>query len=677
MRLFIAEKPSLARAIADVLPGPHQKRGGYIECGRDDVVTWCAGHILELAEPEAYRPEYKTWAIEHLPIAPDKWKLAVSAPDLYKTIKSLLPKAREVVNAGDPDREGQLLVDEVLEHLAYRGPVSRILVSDLNPAAVRKALATVQPNAKFRGLYDSARARQRADWLYGLNLTRLYTVLGRAGGHDGILSVGRVQTPLLGLIVRRDLEIEGFTPKPYFVLSAEVRSSGGSFRATWTPGDSAGVAIDDEKRLINRAHADALVARCSGQRGRVAKCSREKKFEAPPLPYALADLQVDAGKRLGLTPKQTLDACQALYETHRLTTYPRSDCQYLPEGHFAQASSVLATIAQNAPTLGELARAATPATRSKAWNDGKVTAHHAIIPTPVARSGASLSEAERGVYELIARRYIAQFHPAFEYNQTQIEIDVAGERFAASGRQPLSEGWRRVISSTAAEVDDTDADDAAASKTTLPLLQQGEDVQVPRVDLAEKKTAPPKRFTDATLVQAMTGIARFVADPKIKQLLRESDGIGTPATQAAIIQTLYDRKFIEKKGRHIISTSVGRALIQILPSVATTPDMTALWEAAMKRIAVGEMPLDAFVDGVLRQLTDLIGRGRARGPLAVPGARPCAAPGCKGFLRRRSGSQGAFWACTRFPDCKYTFNVEAAQTAKAPRSGRARVRARQ
>jgi DNA topoisomerase III len=673
MRLFIAEKPSLARAIAEVLPRPQQKRAGYIECGRGDVVTWCAGHILELAEPDAYRPEYKTWAIEHLPIAPDKWKLAVSAPDLFKTIKTLLPMAQQVVHAGDPDREGQLLVEEVLDHLSYRGVVSRILISDLNPAAVRKALGSLQPNTKFRGLYDAARARQRADWLYGLNLTRLYTVLGRAGGHDGILSVGRVQTPLLGLIVRRDLEIEGFTPKPYYVLTADVRSSGGSFQTVWVARDDAGAAVDVEKRLVDRGLAKALLARCSGQRGRVAKCTREKKAEAPPLPYALAELQVDAGKRLGLTPKQTLDACQALYETHRLTTYPRSDCQYLPEGHFPQAPSVLAAVAQNAPALAELARAATPATRSKAWNDGKVTAHHAIIPTPVSRSSASLSGTERAVYELIARRYIAQFYPAFEFNQTQIEIEVAGERFRASGRQPIAEGWRRVIGSAAAEVDDSDAaDEAAASKLPLPLLAEGEGVDVPRVELAEKKTTPPKRFTDATLVQAMTGIARFVTDPKIKQLLRETDGIGTPATQAAIIQTLYDRSFIAKKGRQIISTSVGRALIQTLPSVATTPDMTALWEAAMKRIAAGEMPLDAFVDGVLRQLRDLIARGRARGPLAVPGSRPCPAPGCKGFLRRRTGSQGPFFACTRYPDCNHTEGDQVVAGRKSKRRAPAR-----
>jgi DNA topoisomerase-3 len=332
---------------------------------------------------------------------------------------------------------------------------------------------------------------------------------------------------------------------------------------------------------------------------------------------------------------------------------------------------VLAAIAQNAPALAELARAAAPASRSRAWNDTKVTAHHAIIPTPVSRASASLSRSESSVYELIARRYIAQFYPAFEFNQTHIQIEVGGERFGASGRQSIAEGWRRVISSAAADDDAAEsAADDAASKLTLPLLQEREEVQVPRVDVAEKKTTPPKRFTDATLVQAMTGIARFVTDPKIKKLLRETDGIGTPATQAAIIQTLYDRDFIAKKGRQIISTSVGRALIQILPSVATTPDMTALWEAAMQRIAAGAMPLDAFVDGVLRQLTELIARGRARGPLVVPGARSCPAPGCTGFMRRRSGSQGQFWACTRYPECAFTQPV--GQPAPNAEGGRGR-----
>src|SRR4051812_2943457 len=236
MRLFIAEKPSLARAIADALPGVQTRRNGFIECGREDVVAWCAGHILELAEPEVYSPAYKTWRLDHLPIVPTDWRLTPTAPDLLRTIRSLLPRASKVVHAGDPDREGQLLVDEVLEFLDYRGPVDRLLISDLNLPAVRKALAELQPNARYRGLYDAALARQRADWLFGMNLTRLYTLLGRAGGYDGVLSVGRVQTPLLGLVVRRDAEIERFERRPYYVVRAAVRAAAaGSFPATWQP----------------------------------------------------------------------------------------------------------------------------------------------------------------------------------------------------------------------------------------------------------------------------------------------------------------------------------------------------------------------------------------------------------------------------------------------------------
>ena len=396
MRLFIAEKPSLARAIAEVLPEPRQRRDGYFECGSSDIVTWCAGHILELAAPEAYDPEFKQWRLDHLPITPREWKLAVTTPDLLKTIKSLLPRASVVVNAGDPDREGQLLVDEVLVYLGYRGKTDRVLVSDMNPSAVRKALGAIQPNAKFKPLYDAAVGRQRADWLYGLNMTRLYTVLGRSGGYDGILSVGRVQTPLLGLIVRRDLEIEKFVPKPYFSILADVAGAAQPFTAVWRPGADAENVLDSERRLLSADFAALVERKTSGQPGTVTKASRDRKAEAAPLPYSLADLQVDAGRRLGLGPKVILDVCQALYETHRLTTYPRSDCSYLPEGHLAQAAEIARAIASIEPKLAAVAGGANLSLRSRAFNDAKVTAHHALIPTPRSSTrSASLEKRAR------------------------------------------------------------------------------------------------------------------------------------------------------------------------------------------------------------------------------------------------------------------------------------------
>jgi DNA topoisomerase-3 len=620
MRLFLAEKPSLARAIADVLPGPQQRRDGYIQCGGGDVVAWCAGHILELATPDSYDPGLKQWRLEPLPIVPDRWKLTVSAPDLLKTIRGLLPRASRVVHAGDPDREGQLLIDEVLEFLGYRGPVDRLLISDLNPPAVRKSLAEIQTNARFRGLYEAALARQRADWLYGINLTRLYTLLGRAGGYDGVLSVGRVQTPLLGLIVRRDSEIDRFEPRAFYVLRAAVRCAAGVFSSRWEPPEQAGGLVDEAGRLVSREHALALQLKLAGQPGTVTRSTRETKGEPPPLPYSLPELQIDAGKRLRLSPKQTLDACQALYETHRLLTYPRSDSSYLPEGQHAQAIAALAAIATNVPSLAGLVAKADRSRKSRAWNDKKVTAHHAVVPTPVAKPEASLSAAERGVYDLVARRYLAQFHSLYAFHETRIELSVEGERLRASGRETITDGWMAVLPKAPedeAEDEGPIVDDEIRAQV-LPVVREGETITCADVVVAERHTAPPKPFTDATLIQAMTGIARFVDDPNIKQLLRETDGIGTPATQAQIIQTLFDRKFIEKRGRQIQSTAVGRTLIQTLPALATKPDMTALWEAAMRRIGEGQMPLSSFLDAVIQQLRELVASGRALVALRVP-----------------------------------------------------------
>jgi len=619
MRLFIAEKPSLARAIAEALPGPRQRRDGFIECG-EDWIAWCAGHVVELAAPDAYDPAFKQWRFEHLPIVPGEWKLSVTAPDLVRTIKSLLPRASRVVHAGDPDREGQLLVDEVLVFLGYRGPVDRLLISDLNPPAVRSALASLQSNARFRGLYDAALARQRADWLYGINLTRLYTLLGHAGGYEGVLSVGRVQTPLLGLIVRRDLDIERFRPRSYHVVRASVRCAAGSFMATWQPPKAAGAnLVDEDGRLLDRDLASAIRTRVQGAPATIARCSKEKRSELPPLPYSLPALQIDAGRRLGLGPAQVLTACQALYETHRLLTYPRSDCSYLPEGQHDQAMAVLAAVAVNLPRLVAVIGQADRSRRSRAWNDSKVTAHHAIIPTAITRPEASLTAAERGIHELVARRYLAQFYPAFEFNETKIEVRVGDDVFRAAGREPVVMGWRALLADSPPEetLDDRDEPDTGADQQ-LPAVRQGEAVACGDVEIADKMTTPPRRFTEAALIQAMTGIARFVEDPKIKLLLQESDGIGTPATQAQIIETLFERRFIERRGRQVLSTPVGRALIQTLPESAARPDMTALWEAAMRRIAEGQMSLEAFLGGVLEQLRQLVAVGRAQGALAVP-----------------------------------------------------------
>jgi DNA topoisomerase III len=617
MRLFLAEKPSLARAIADVLPGPKVRREGHIVCGANDVVAWCAGHILELAPPDAYDPAYKSWRLDHLPIVPRAWRLDPSAPDLLKNIKRLLPGAARVVHAGDPDREGQLLVDEVLEFLGYRGPVDRLLVSDLNPAAVQRALSEIHPNGCYRGLYEAGLARQRADWLYGINLTRLYTLLGRAGGYDGVLSVGRVQTPVLGLVVRRDREIEAFQPRAYYSVRAGVRCPAGSFAATWLAPQPAGPEIDDAGRLVSAERASEIRRAVEGRPAVVVGSSRERKTEVAPLLYSLSDLQIDAGRRFGLSPKQTLDAAQALYETRRLVTYPRSDCSYLPVAHHAQAGAMLAALSANLPSLAPEVGAADSSRRSRVWNDKKITAHHALVPTVVRAPVAGLPVAERRVYELIARRYLAQFLPAFEFDETRIQLEAGGERFRAAGRETIADGWTSVGRPLPAKAEKDD-DDADRDETqALPLLREGTAATIERVSVLDRQTMPPRRFTEATLIQVMTGIARFVSDPAIKKVLRETDGLGTPATQAQIIETLFERRFIERRGRQLVSTNVGRALIDALPDAATRPDMTALWEAAMRNIADGRAPLDTFLRLVTDQLRKLVADGRTHGRLRV------------------------------------------------------------
>ncbi|HEV3193509.1 MAG TPA: DNA topoisomerase 3, partial [Polyangiaceae bacterium] len=555
VRLFIAEKPSLARAIAEALPGPHARSKTHIACGQGNVVAWCAGHILETAAPEAYGAQYKKWRLGDLPITPRDWKLEVTAPELLRAIKALLGDAVRVVHAGDPDREGQLLVDEVLDFLGYKGPVDRLLVRDLRPDAVRRQLGALEPNAKYRPLGASALARQRADWLYGINMTRLYTLLGRAAGYGGVLSVGRVQTPLLGLVVARDRAIAEFKPRAYYVFSATLRTEQGqTFRALWDPcGEGTSGAeehLDSERRLLKREVADAVRERVAGQSGAVTSRTQERKSELAPLPYSLAELQMDAGRKLGLSAQAVLDACQSLYETHRLTTYPRSDCSHLPEGHHGQATEVLDAIRSQLPAFALGVASADVALRSKAWNDKKVTAHHAIIPTPNAGSSASqLPGRERAIYELISRRYLAQFYPAHQYLQSRVALEIAGERFVATGRQSIAAGWKVLETKDKGEGAADSSDDVAHenesdSAAALPRLEQRDRVTAVDVAIADEETLPPKPFTDASLMAAMCAVGKFVTRPNIKKILTETDGIGTPATRAAIIETLFERGYL-------------------------------------------------------------------------------------------------------------------------------------
>lgn len=604
MRLFIAEKPSLGRAIADVLPKPHTRGEGFIQCGEDNIVTWCIGHLLEQAEPDAYDERFKQWRMEHLPIIPQQWKLIPKKETLkqFKVVERLIKQADILVNAGDPDREGQLLVDEVFGYLNLsaekKADIQRCLISDLNPNAVKKAIEKLQKNRDFVPLATSALARARADWLYGINMTRAYTLQGRRAGYQGVLSVGRVQTPVLGLIVRRDLEIEHFIPKDYFEVLAHilVPETGEKFTAQWQPSKACEDYQDEEGRILSLPLAENVVKRITNQPATVNEYQDKTENESAPLPYSLSALQIDAARRFGLSAQDVLDICQRLYETHKLITYPRSDNRYLPNEHFSERFKVMAAISHHLTEYSDKPDAVDPNLRNRCWNDSKVEAHHAIIPT--ARQGQiQLSENERQVYQLIARQYLMQFCPDATYRKSKIGLIIAGGNFTAQARYLLTAGWKSLLGKE-------DSDEEFAPP--LPVVQKGQILHCEHGEIVSKKTQPPRPFTDATLLSAMTGIARFVQDKQLKKVLRETDGLGTEATRAGIIELLFKRGFLVKKGRTIQSTEAGRTLIFALPDSATQPDMTAIWEMQLTDISKKQAGYQQFMSDLQNKLPDLL-----------------------------------------------------------------------
>ncbi|PHM74142.1 DNA topoisomerase III [Xenorhabdus kozodoii] len=603
MRLFIAEKPSLARAIAEVLPKPHRRGDGFIECGSNQFVTWCVGHLLEQAEPDAYDSRYGRWVLADLPIIPEKWQLKPRA-DVAKqlnTIKSLLERAEEIVHAGDPDREGQLLVDEVLDFLnldsGKKHNVQRCLINDLNPQAVAKAIERLRSNREFIPLCVSALARARADWLYGINMTRAYTLLGKNAGYQGVLSVGRVQTPVLGLVVRRDEEIENFVPKDFFEVKAHIVTPNEErFTALWQPSESCIDFQDEEGRIIHRPLAEHVVARITGQPANVSAYQDKREPETAPLPFSLSSLQIEAARRFGLSAQDILDICQRLYETHKLITYPRSDCRYLPEEHFAGRHAVLNAISVHATHL--LPQDALDIEqKNRCWDDKKVDAHHAIVPT--ARSSqVKLTENESHIYGLIARQYLMQFFPDAIFRKCTIELDIAGGKFIAKARFLAEAGWRTLLGNKERDEEN--------EGTPLPVVAKGDELLCEKGEVVERQTQPPRPFTDATLLSAMTGIARFVQDKALKKVLRATDGLGTEATRAGIIELLFKRDFLYKKGRYIHATPAGRALIHVLPDMAVLPDMTAHWESRLTQISEKQFRYQDFMLPLQETLQQLI-----------------------------------------------------------------------
>ena len=657
MRLFIAEKPDLAKAIVEGLGGGSRKNGFY-DCG-NDYVTWCYGHMLQLYNPEDYDERYKQWNMSDLPISFIPWKKKPSEDkkEQIEIIVNLINQADEVVNAGDPDDEGQLLVDEILEYAECKLPTKRILINDNNTKVVRKALDNLQDNDDFFGLSAAAEARSVGDQLYGYNLTRAFTLAAQKAGYQGVLSVGRVQTPVLGLVVRRDRQKESHTKSYYYNVTGEFEINKVTFPARYQVKDSD--PVDEKKRLIDPNVAQRIADTIKNKPAKIIKSDTKNKKQSPPLPYNLLKLQTDASRKFGYKPDQVKDITQSLREKHRLITYNRSDCEYLSEEQHEDAESVLNAIAQTATVLAKAASKCDADIKSRAFNSKKVSAHHAIIPTEATADFSSLSDAEQKIYLLIARAYIAQFWPNHEYDQTTLLVESEEYQFAVSSKITTREGWKLLYKN---DSDNEDLQDDRAD-LSLDIRQLSRGDQGICLDAKSEKiaTKPLPYYTMSTLLSDLTRVAKYVKNDRLRELLIEKDkektgehgGIGTPATRDSIITTLFERGYLVEKGKSIISTKTARDFYDTLPDQAKYPDMTALWHEQQKSIQEGKLDTVSFINELMKYISREVENVKANGLKMKFKVFSC--PKCSKPLRRINGKDGFFWGCTGFSDgCKYS-----------------------
>lgn len=544
MKLFICEKPSQARDLASVLGATSKGDGLLATNDKSIIVTWGFGHLVEQYQPEDYDEVWKRWAFETLPIIPAQWKMAPKkeSKKQYNVVIGLIKKASLVVIATDADREGEMIARELLDLAGYRGQIQRCWLSALDDASIRKALQTLKSGKETEALYYAGMGRSRSDWLIGMNFSRLFTLMAQAKGYSGKpLSVGRVQSPTLALVVNRDREIANFVPKAHYSLAVQLATASDE---TFVAGlsipeqylDESGLCLDS--RVIQQA--EAQIKQVGIAKVITVETKREKK--APPLLYALSDLQGECNRLFGFGAQQVLDIAQSLYEEHKITTYPRTDCGYLPESQLTEVPMVIRSLVAADSELQTLLPRLNLQQKSRAWDDKKITAHHGIIPTIKKADLSKLSEEEMKVYDLIRRRYLAQFLPHLETDKTIATLQSSGHTLIARGNVIVSQGWRILFGKNADE--DVGSDD---EKQGLPALTANQQCRVTHSEVRTLQTKPPAHYTEGTLLEAMKNAARFVTDPRLKQRLRETEGLGTEATRAGLIQGLIDKGFLIKK----------------------------------------------------------------------------------------------------------------------------------
>lgn len=602
--LVLTEKPSVGREIAKVL-GCRQNGGGFIS-GDKYIVTWALGHLVTLADPEVYNDKYKSWRLEDLPMLPEKLKLVVikQTASQFKVVKSLLERGdiSELVIATDSGREGELVARWIIMKSGFKKPIKRLWISSQTEKAIKEGFDNLKPSKEYDNLFLSAQSRAEADWVVGLNVTRALTCK-----YNAQLSAGRVQTPTLAMIVEREREIQRFVPKEYWTINADANvggtpdaaASSGAFKLRWQDKASG------QTRIFDKTVADSIMKKLTGQSGKISEVKKEAKREQPPLAYDLTELQRDGNKKYGFSAKQTLNTMQALYETHKLVTYPRTDSRYLTDDIVPTLVDRLRSISVGPYTAAanSVIRAGLKVTK-RLIDNSKVSDHHAIIPTEQFVNLQALSREERAIYDLIVKRFIAVLSSDFEYEQTTVKAIVAGEVFTAKGKIIKSKGWKNVYLADPETDSDADSDADDGPDQSLPDIKNGEAVALRSIKLASARTKPPARYTEATLLTAMESPGKFIENEALKQEI--GGGLGTPATRADIIEKLFNSFYMERKGKEIIPTSKGIQLIDIVPITLKSPELTAKWEQKLSLISKGKGDSKVFVSEMKTYASELV-----------------------------------------------------------------------
>lgn len=605
MILVIAEKPVLGKAIADALPGTATMKNGCIYKG-DYIVTWVFGHMLSLKEPEDYDIGYKSWNINSLPIFFKDWQVKIgkdgslnkgqiSKSQRVNQIGNLLKQADEVIHAGDPDDEGQLLIDELLRWFNYKGIVKRLDTANTTLVAMKKALSHMTDNKPHEPYGWSAYARSVADLMVGINMSRLFSCKNQT-----LLTIGRVQTPTLGLVVNRDLAIEGHHKQKYYTIACDINFNNDTVQADFIPSKTDSNLVDGH--ILSKEYAEQICNRLKGQTLKNINITKKIVYEAPPLPFNLVKLQTYCSGKFGYSPQQVLDITQSLRENHKAITYNRSDCQYLSEEHYKEAPVTMKAVIMN---ICYKPKSLDMNLKSKCFDSSKISAHFAIIPTNQKVNLDKLSEAEKNVYLAICKYYIAQFMPKAKKEQTNLSIELGnGEAIKAVSTVIIEQGYRSIFNEA--------EKDKASNLSKIPEgIYSG---KITDTDIAEKETKPPSRYTKASLNEDMTCISKYVKDPKIKQLLLSKDegkegergSIGTSATRSSIIESLVKRGFLREDGKKVISTALGRELYRILPDEIKKADMTAEWWSIQEEIQNGTANYNKLIDSVYDTIKHII-----------------------------------------------------------------------